>query len=286
MTLSRRTLARLATTLAAAGALGTALPAFAADPRVKFVTSEGDFVVEVYPDKAPKTVENFLQYVKDKHYDGTIFHRVIKNFMVQGGGYDKDYKQKPNRPSIKHEGREALAKGLKNDVGTVAMARTGDPHSATSQFFINVVDNSRLDPVILPAGDPVTFEFQGQLQKDIPRKNVENHPALYGYTVFGKVVSGMDTVEKIRNTPTGAGGPFPTDVPQKPVVIQSATLVKLFSEKTTCPTPKSNCTSRTTASSRWSWTKPRRPSRSPTFWPTSRPVTTTTRCFTASSRTS
>ena len=226
MTVSRRTLARLATTLAAAGALGTALPAFAADPRVKFVTSEGDFVVEVYPDKAPKTVENFLQYVKDKHYDGTIFHRVIKNFMVQGGGYDKDYKQKPNRPSIKHEGREALAKGLKNDVGTVAMARTGDPHSATSQFFINVVDNSRLDPVILPAGDPVTFEFQGQVQKDIPRKNVENHPALYGYTVFGKVVSGMDTVEKIRNTPTGAGGPFPTDVPQKPVVIQSATLVK------------------------------------------------------------
>ncbi|TXH78034.1 peptidylprolyl isomerase, partial [Thauera aminoaromatica] len=187
MTLSRRTLTRLATTLAAAGALGTALPAFAADPRVKFVTSEGDFVVEVYPDKAPKTVENFLQYVKDKHYDGTIFHRVIKNFMVQGGGYDKDYKQKPNRPSIKHEGREALAKGLKNDVGTVAMARTGDPHSATSQFFINVVDNSRLDPVILPAGDPVTFEFQGQLQKDIPRKNVEDHPALYGYTVFSKV---------------------------------------------------------------------------------------------------
>ena len=226
MNLSRRLLNRLAATTLAAAALATALPALAADPKVKFVTTDGDFVVELYPDKAPKTVANFLQYVKDKHYDGTIFHRVIKNFMVQGGGYDKDYKQKPNRPSIKHEGREALAKGLKNDVGTVAMARTGDPHSATSQFFINVVDNSRLDPVILPAGDPVTFEFQGQLQKDIPRKNVENHPALYGYTVFGKVVSGMDTVEKIRNTPTGAGGPFPTDVPQKPVVIQSATLVK------------------------------------------------------------
>jgi peptidyl-prolyl cis-trans isomerase A (cyclophilin A) len=225
MSMSRRTLSRLAATLTATAALGTALPAFAADPRVKFVTSEGEFVIEVYPDKAPKTVENFLQYVKDKHYDGTIFHRVIPSFMVQGGGFDKDYKQKPTRPAIKHEGREALAKGLKNAPGTVAMARTGDPHSATAQFFINVVDNSRLDPVIIPDGDPVTFEFQGQTHKDIPRKNVINHPQLYGYTVFGKVVSGMDTVEKIRNTPTGKGGPFPTDVPQKQVVIESANIM-------------------------------------------------------------
>lgn len=224
MPISRRTLNRLATTVAAAAALGTALPALAADPRVKFVTSEGEFVVEVYPDKAPKTVENFLQYVKDKHYDGTIFHRVIPSFMVQGGGYDKDYKQKPTRPSIKHEGRDALAKGLKNEPGTIAMARTGDPHSATAQFFINVVDNTRLDPVIIPPGDPVTFEFQGQVHKDIPRQNVEHHPQLFGYTVFGKVVSGMDTVEKIRNTPTGKGGPFPTDVPQKMVMIESATV--------------------------------------------------------------
>ena len=180
MTVSRRTLARLAATLTATAALGTALPAFAASPRVKFVTSEGEFVVELYPDKAPKTVENFLQYVKDKQYDGTIFHRVIKSFMVQGGGYDKDYKEKPTRPSIKHEGREALAKGLKNEPGTIAMARTGDPHSARAQFFINVVDNSRLDPVIIPPGDPVTFEFQGQVQKDIPRQNVINHPQLFG----------------------------------------------------------------------------------------------------------
>ena len=226
MTLSRRLLNRLAATALATAALATALPALAADPKVKFVTTDGDFVVELYPDAAPKTVANFLQYVKDKHYDGTIFHRVIKNFMVQGGGYDKDYKQKPNRPSIKHEGREALAKGLKNDVGTVAMARTGDPHSATSQFFINVVDNSRLDPVILPAGDPVTFEFQGQLQKDIPRKNVENHPALYGYTVFGKVVSGMDVVNRIKDVPTGANAQFPSDVPKQAVVIHSATQIK------------------------------------------------------------
>ncbi|MFV0679739.1 peptidylprolyl isomerase [Ottowia sp.] len=225
MPLHRRTLARLALSLGAAAALGTALPAHAADPRVKFVTSEGEFVIEVYPDKAPKTVENFLQYVKDKHYDGTIFHRVIKDFMVQGGGYDKSYKEKDTRPSVIHEGRKAAAKGLKNTVGTVSMARTSDPHSATSQFFINVVDNARLDPLALPDGDPVTFDYQGRNYKDIPRKQVENHPQLMGYTVFGKVVSGMDTVEKIRNTPTGKGGPFPTDVPQKMVVIESARIM-------------------------------------------------------------
>ena len=225
MNLSRRLLNRLAATTLAAAALATALPALAADPKVKFITTDGDFVVELYPDKAPKTVANFLQYVKDKHYDGTIFHRVIKNFMVQGGGFDADYKEKPTRASVIHEGRQALAKGLKNVRGTLAMARTSDPQSAKAQFFINVVDNPRLDPVILPAGDPVTFEYQGQLQKDIPRAQVENHPALFGYTVFGKVVSGMDTIDKIRDEPTGPGGPFPTDVPQKPVVIQSATLI-------------------------------------------------------------
>jgi peptidyl-prolyl cis-trans isomerase A (cyclophilin A) len=213
--------------LAAALVLGTTGVAQAAgDPRVKFSTSMGDFVIEVYPDKAPKTVANFLQYVKDKHYDGTLFHRVIPDFMVQGGGYDQNYQQKPTRPSVIHEGRAALAKGLKNERGTVAMARTNDPHSATSQFFVNVVDNQRLDPVAIPDGDPVTFEFQGQVHKDIPRKNVVNHPALFGYTVFGKVVSGMDVVDKIRNTPTGAAGPFPSDVPKTPVIIQSATLLK------------------------------------------------------------
>jgi peptidyl-prolyl cis-trans isomerase A (cyclophilin A) len=226
MKLSRRTLARLVAGAATAAALLAALPAHAADPRVKFVTSDGDFVIELYPDKAPKTVENFLQYVKDKHYDGMIFHRVIKDFMVQGGGYDKGYKEKTNRGAVIHEGRASLAKGLHNSVGMVAMARTNDPHSATSQFFINTVDNSKkLDPVILPPGDPVTFDFQGQTHKDIPRSNVENHPMLFGYTVFGKVVSGMDAVEKIRNEPTGPGGPFPTDAPQKQVVIQSARIV-------------------------------------------------------------
>jgi peptidyl-prolyl cis-trans isomerase A (cyclophilin A) len=197
-------------------------------PKVKFSTSAGEFVVEVYPDKAPKTVENFLQYVRDKHYDGTIFHRVINNFMVQGGGYDTKYSQKPTRAPVAHEGRQALAKGgPKNVVGTLAMARTNDPNSATSQFFINVKDNAFLDPVAIPPGDPVPkFEYQGRVYENIPRSQLEGASQLYGYTVFGKVVSGMDVIEKIKATPTGAGGPFPSDVPKTPVVIQSATLVK------------------------------------------------------------
>jgi cyclophilin family peptidyl-prolyl cis-trans isomerase len=168
-------------------------------PQVRFATSSGDFVVEVYPDKAPKTVDNFLQYVKDKHYDGTIFHRVIANFMIQGGGFDAKYAQKPTRAPVVHEGREALEKGgPRNVVGTLAMARTSDPQSATAQFFINVKDNAFLDP------------------------NAQSP----GYTVFGKVVSGMEVIEKIKTTPTGAGGPFGSDVPKTPVLINSATLVK------------------------------------------------------------
>ena len=168
-------------------------------PRVKFATTAGDFVVEVYPDKAPRTVENFLQYVKDKHYDATIFHRVIENFMVQGGGFDAQYSQKKTRAPVAHEGREALAKGgQKNVVGTLAMARTNDPQSASAQFFINVKDNAFLDP----------------------------SAQSFGYTVFGKVVSGMDVVQKIKTAPTGSGGPFPSDVPKTPILINSATLVK------------------------------------------------------------
>ncbi len=204
-------------------------PAIGADaPRVKFTTTAGDFVIEVYPDKAPKTVENFLQYVKDKHYDGTIFHRVIDNFMVQGGGFDAKYVQKPTRAAVTHEGRDALAKGgAKNVVGTVAMARTNDPHSATAQFFINVKDNAFLDPTPIPPGDPVPrFEYQGRVYENTPRAQLTNAPQLYGYTVFGKVVSGMDVVNSIKATPTGAGGPFPSDVPKTPIIINSATLVK------------------------------------------------------------
>lgn len=169
-----------------------------AAPKVRFATSAGDFVVELSPDKAPKTVENFLQYVKDKHYDGTVFHRVINNFMVQGGGFDASYRQKPTRAPVVHEGRQAYEKGLRNVTGTLAMARTNDPQSASAQFFINVKDNAFLDP----------------------------SPQGYGYTVFGKVVSGMDVVNAIQAVPTGRGGPFGSDVPQTPILINSATLVK------------------------------------------------------------
>ena len=188
------------TALASLAIFSIVIPASAqAAPQVKFATSAGDFVVEVYPDKAPKTVENFLQYVKDKHYDGTIFHRVIPNFMIQGGGFDAKYLQKPTRAPVPHEGREALEKGgSRNVVGTVAMARTNDPQSATAQFFINVKDNGFLDP----------------------------SAQSYGYTVFGKVITGLDVVEKIKLTPTGAGGPFATDVPKTPILINTATLVK------------------------------------------------------------
>jgi peptidyl-prolyl cis-trans isomerase A (cyclophilin A) len=213
----------------AACALAVSGLALAADaPRVRFATTAGDFVIEVYPDKAPKTVENFLQYVKDKHYDGTVFHRVIDNFMVQGGGFDAMFVQKPTRAPVAHEGRDALAKGgSKNVVGTVAMARTSDPNSASAQFFINVKDNAFLDPTPIPPGDPVPrFEYQGKVYENTPRNQLLNAPQLYGYTVFGKVVSGMDVVNRIKATPTGAGGPFPSDVPKTPVIINSATLVK------------------------------------------------------------
>lgn len=171
------------------GSVGTAALAQGAS-QVKFQTSLGDFTVEVYADKAPKTVENFLQYVKDKQYDGTIFHRVIGNFMVQGGGMTADLKEKPTRAPIPLEAKN----GLKNDRGTIAMARTGNPNSATAQFYINVVNNDGLNA---PSPDG------------------------YGYAVFGKVVSGMETIDKIRAVPTGR-----QDVPTTTVLINSATLVK------------------------------------------------------------
>ena len=214
----------------AAMALAQPLPAPAPSSgvsKVRISTSVGDIEAELYADKAPRTVANFLQYVKDKHYDGTVFHRVISSFMVQGGGYDAKYQQKPTRAPIEHEGRKALAAGLKNTTGTLAMARTGDPHSASSQFFINVVDNAFLDPTPIPDGDPVAkFEYQGRVYENVARAQLVNAPQLFGYTVFGKVTSGMDVVQKIRNTPTGAGGPFPSDVPKTTILIQSITLLK------------------------------------------------------------
>ena len=197
-------------------------------PRVKLTTNAGDIVVEVYPDKAPKTAENFLQYVRDKHYDGTIFHRVIGNFMIQGGGYDQRYMERATRAPVVHEGREALAKGgPRNTVGTIAMARTNVPNSATSQFFINVADNAFLDPTPIPPGDPVpSFSYQGKTYNNIPRSNLEGNPQLVGYTVFGKVIQGMDVVNRIKALPTGAMGPLPSDVPKPLVTIQSANIIK------------------------------------------------------------
>ena len=202
--------------------------ASSAYPEVKFTTSMGDIVMELYPDKAPKTVANFLQYVKDHHYDGTVFHRVINNFMVQGGGYGANLKEKKTRPPVVHEGQSALAKGgSKNVVGTVAMARTSEPNSATAQFFINVADNAFLDPTPIPPGDPVpSFTYQGKTYNNIPRANLEGNPQLVGYTVFGKVIQGMDVVNRIKALPTGALGPFPSDVPKPLVTIQSANIIK------------------------------------------------------------
>jgi peptidyl-prolyl cis-trans isomerase B (cyclophilin B) len=174
--------------------------ALAADPQVDLRTNLGTIRLELYPAKAPKTVENFLQYVKDGHYNGTVFHRVIDGFMIQGGGFDNDFRQKKTRGPIANEAQGAVKAGLKNDVGTVAMARTADPNSATAQFFINVNDNTFLN-----WGDP---RGDGN-----------------GYAVFGKVVSGMDVVNKIAKLPTGGGGPFPRDVPKQPVLIESASVV-------------------------------------------------------------
>ena len=192
--ISRRNSALALASIAAAATIFVA-PVHAQNaPRVKLATSLGDIVVELNPAKAPKTVENFLKYVDDKHYDGTIFHRVIDGFMIQGGGFTPDMVQKPMRPPIPLE----ATNGLKNDTYTIAMARTNVPDSATAQFFINVKDNAMLNAP---------------------------QPDGHGYAVFGKVVSGQEVVDKIKAVPTGNKGPF-QNVPTTPVVITSATLVK------------------------------------------------------------
>ena len=179
--------------LAALLALAPAAGAQTANPRVEFKTTQGSFVIELYPDKAPKTVANFLQYVRDGFYNGTVFHRVIGNFMIQGGGFEPGMKQKPTRPPIENEAKN----GLKNDAGTVAMARTSDPNSATAQFFINVQNNDFLN-------------YPGQDG--------------YGYAVFGRIVQGLDVVNKIRGVQTGSRGGH-QNVPVEDVMVQSATVV-------------------------------------------------------------
>ena len=169
--------------------------AAAANPQVELRTSAGTIVIELDRDKAPASVENFLQYVKDGHYNGTIFHRVIPGFMVQGGGFTPDMREKPTRGQIKNE----AGNGLRNLNGTLAMARTPDPHSASSQFFINVSDNAFLD-------------FKAPTQQG------------YGYAVFGKVVKGMDIVNGIVAMPTATKG-MHQNVPVKPIVIERAQVV-------------------------------------------------------------
>jgi len=190
-------LACLACLLAIVGSASGAEPvkAPAAPPHVLFETSKGNFTIELYPDKAPKTVENFLQYVKTGFFDGTIFHRVIPDFMIQGGGFTADLTQKATKPPIPNEADNRLL----NERGTLAMARTNDPNSATAQFFVNLKNNGFLN-------------YTGST------------PSGWGYCVFGKVVEGMETVDAIAAVPTGRKGSY-TDVPTVTVVIKKATLV-------------------------------------------------------------
>ena len=179
--------------------------ASAANPQVELDTTAGIIKIELFPEAAPKTVANFLDYVKSGHYVGTQFHRVIDGFMVQGGGYTTDFKKKPTKPPIAIESESSKKAGLSNVPGAVSMARTGDPNSATAQFFINVANNARLD-----------FRSADQ--------------AGYGYTVFGKVVDGMDVVNKVAKGPKGATGAVPpginpADVPSTQVVIKGAKVI-------------------------------------------------------------
>jgi len=168
----------------------------AADPQVRLETNFGDIILELYPDKAPKSVSNFLNYVNSSFYDNTVFHRVIDGFMVQGGGFNEDYEKKPTNPPIENEADNKL----KNVVGSIAMARTSSPHSATAQFFINIADNDFLN-------------YRSSTMRG------------WGYAVFGKVLKGMDVVNKIKALPTGSAGPFSKDAPASPVIIIKATQI-------------------------------------------------------------
>lgn len=169
----------------------------AANPKVKMETSKGTIIIELYADKAPKSVANFLSYVNAGAYDGTIFHRVIKDFMNQGGGFTPDYKKVDTKDPVQNEADN----GLKNLKYTVAMARTGEPHSATNQFFINTADNAFLD-------------YTGKSMRG------------WGYTVFGNVIEGQNVADIISRAATGSGGPFSQDVPRTPIIIEKMTEIK------------------------------------------------------------
>ncbi len=190
----RAMLAALCLVLGLAQATGAwAAEEKAAAPRVRIDTTQGSFVIELNTERAPLTAANFLDYVKAGHYSGTIFHRVISNFVIQGGGFDTAYKLKNPRAPVSNE----AGNGLSNKRGTVGIARSDLPHSGNCQFYVNVNDNEDLDP----------------------------QPLRWGYAVFGKVVEGMDVVDKISRVPTGSAGPLPKDAPSEPVVIKSATLL-------------------------------------------------------------
>ena len=197
MSLSFPTLSRFFLSLLLA--MGLPAPAWSQDvvpagpQQVRFETTMGAFTVEVDPVRAPLSAASFLQYTRDQHYDGTIFHRIIGNFVIQGGGYLPDGTEKPVRGGVPNES----GNGLSNRRGTVALARTGDPHSGTSQFYVNVADNIALDP----------------------------SPSRWGYAVFGRVVEGMDVVDRIASVATGSRATFEDDTPLQPVVITTARIV-------------------------------------------------------------
>jgi len=176
--------------------LMTGTVALAANPLVEMKTNMGSVTFELYPDKAPVTVENFMKYVKSGFYQGTVFHRVVDRFVVQGGGLTADLQAKPTLDPIPNE----ATNGLTNEAGTLAMARAYDPNSATSQFFVN-------------------------LDRNLFLNHHKPEPDYYGYCVFGKVVKGMDVLKRIASLPTGASGPFPTDVPVQTVVIEDVSVI-------------------------------------------------------------
>lgn len=192
------------------------------NPQVELKTSAGTVVLELYPDAAPKTVKNFLQYVNSGFYQGTVFHRVINNFMIQGGGMGPDLKEKKKNAPIPLEALQAFEHGLKNEIGTIAMAREEKPDTADSEFFINVANNDFLDPVALPAGDPVKLMRRGELRT---MSRAEALATTAGYTVFGRVIAGMEIVNKIKLAPTDRIGQN-MNVPRQPITVLSAKVLK------------------------------------------------------------
>lgn len=212
--------------------LGLSQNAFAqVYPKVKISTNFGEFVIEMRQDVAPLTVSHFLKNVNDKVYENTVFHKMVNDFVLQGGGFDPNLVEKPVRGRLVHEGQDAVVKGdLRNTTGTVAMARGAERNSAGNEFFINLANNPDLDPVAIPPGDPVPrFEFSGRVFTNVPRERLVSATELYGYTTFGRIVSGMETIEAIKKIPTGKVGPFPSDAPLSAVIIQRVEVINAAS---------------------------------------------------------